>query len=459
LDRPVGRILSEPSLVDPAVASARKAFSKWSALPVARRLVFARRFQSLLGGEHGDRLAFVISRETGKSLSESQAEVRSMAEKVDITAAEGMSLVEDRSFPLPDGTRGEIRHRSLGVAAVIGPFNVPGHLPNGQIVPALLSGNTVVFKPSEQTPFTGQVMAELWDKAGLPSGVFNLVQGDGAVGGKLSAHPDVNAVFFTGSVETGRRVSMACAADPSKLVALEMGGKNAALVLDDADLGVAVPAVVQGAFATAGQRCSCTSRVLVQRKIFRRFLDAFLPALDRVTVGYFTENRVMGPLIDGAAVDRFLGAQKTARRLGYETLREGRALSLSRRGRYVSPSVHLWEGVPKFSRPDYWDEELFAPDAAVYVLKDEEDMTGLHNASRFGLAAAVFTSSESRFRRVGGRLNAGVVHWNRSTAMSPGRLPFGGVKASGNHRPAGLYVPFACVSPVGSVLNPPKGRR
>jgi succinylglutamic semialdehyde dehydrogenase len=271
------------------------------------------------------------------------------------------------------------------------------------------------------------------------------------VGGALARHPDVNAVFFTGSVGTGRRVALECAADPAKLVALEMGGKNAALVLADAPLETALREVLQGAFATAGQRCSSTSRLFLHRKIAKAFLSAFLPRVDALKTGYFTEEPAMGPLINAAALKRFLEAQGTARRLGYEALREGRRLSLPRRGHYAGPSVHLWEGVPRFKKPDYWDEELFSPDIAVYILRDEEEMVALHNASRFGLAAAVFTRSAARFRALRPLLEAGVVHWNRGTAMTPGTLPFGGLKASGNHRAAGLHVARACLDPVGSV--------
>lgn len=451
LDHPVGLFRSDPRVVEAAVAAARQALPGWRGASLADRIAALRRYQERLRAK-GEPLSRLISRETGKPWEESRAEVRAMIEKVDVTVEEALPLAANRSTVLPDGTRLSTRFRPLGVMAVIGPFNVPGHLPNGQIVPALLMGNTVVFKPSEKTAFTGQMMAELWDVTGLPPGVFNLVPGDGRVGAALAGHPGVDGIFFTGSAAAGRRV--AAAAPSGALVALELGGKNAALVLPDAALEGAVKEIVQGAFSTTGQRCSSTSRVLLHKDAAGPFMEKFLRAVDGLTTGYFEENPFMGPLIDGVAVARFLRAQKTARRLGYDALREGKALKIPRRGRYVCPSVHLRAGAPRFKSPAYWDEELFAPDVAVTVCRDEDEMVAAHNASRYGLAAAVFTADPGRFAYLRERLEAGVIHWNRSTAMTPGRLPFGGLKASGNHRPAGLHAVLQCVTPVGSVERP-----
>jgi succinylglutamic semialdehyde dehydrogenase len=451
LSLPVGRFRSDPSAVGPAVEAARRAAPAWGAAPPEKRVAALRRFQAEARRRAED-LAFVISRETGKPLAESRAEAEAMAAKVDVTLREALPAVSPREVPLPGGAKGRVTYRPLGVAAVIGPFNVPGHLPNGQIVPALLAGNAVVFKPSEQTPFTGQLVAQLWDEAGLPPGVFNLVQGGGAAGAALAAHRDVGAVFFTGSAAVGRKLSALCAEDTGKLLALELGGKNAALVAADAPMDLAVREIVHGAFSTTGQRCSSTSRVLVHRRAAKRFLDAFLPAVDAVRAGYFDQGAFMGPLIGAAAVDRFLGAAGGARKAGFETLREGRAVAPGRRGHYVSPSVRLREGPPR-AEAGYADTELFAPDVAVTVCRDEDEMVSLHNASRYGLAAAVFTASRKRFEGLRPRLEAGVVHWNRSTAMSPASLPFGGLKASGNHRPAGLDVLRHCVASVSSVEN------
>jgi succinylglutamic semialdehyde dehydrogenase len=458
LDRPVGRFVSDPSAVEKAVAAARAAFAAWREKSLSERVVLVRRYRDELL-KRKDELADVISRETGKPLAESAAEVKAMAEKVDVTENEALPLVAERAFAMDGASRGVVRRRPRGVTAVIGPFNVPGHLPNGQAVPALLTGNTVVFKPSELTPFTGQLMAECFRAAGLPDGVFNLVQGDGAAGGRLAAHPGVDTVFFTGSVATGERVRSACAAQPGKLVALELGGKNAALVLDDAPLEQAVKETLHGAFSTSGQRCSSTSRILVHRSVAKDFVDAFLARVDALKVGYYTEEPFLGPLISEASAERFLAAQKTARKLGFKALREGRRLPASRRGHYVGPSVHVWEKRTfpwegKTAR-GYWDEELFAPDVAVYALDSDEAMAAANNASRYGLVAGVFTRSQERFARLAARLENGVVHWNRTTAMTPGRLPFGGVKASGNHWPAGLHVVYACTTPVGSVETPP----
>lgn len=457
LSRPVGTARETLGAVEAAVAAARRAFPAWRDTPLARRAALLRRLQKQFKVRR-EALAWVMSRETGKSGGESLDEGTAMASKVEVTLRHALPRVETERGATPDGSPTVIHYRPRGVVGVIGPFNVPGHLPNGQIVPALLTGNTVVFKPSEFTPFVGQLFAEMVDAAGFPPGVFNLVQGGGVVGAVLASHPGINVLFFTGSAATGARVRAASEACPDRLLALELGGKNAVLVLPDAPWEVALREVTHGAFATSGQRCSSTSRVFLHKKIARRFLTEFMERVRGLSVGYFTEKPILGPLINGGAVERFLKAQASAEKLGFKTLKKGEPLRLDRRGHYVGPSVHLWEGFPGKRVTEsgaYWDEELFAPDVAVYVLNSEDEMVTLNNASRYGLVASVFGSSPSAFERIRSRLDNGVVHWNRTTAMTPGVLPFGGTKASGNGWPAGLFVPYACTVPVGSVESPP----
>lgn len=450
LDCPVGRVRSDSRAVDSAVKAARKAFSPWQETPFSKRLACIRRYQGLLKKRRRD-LAWVISRETGKPWTEALNEVQSMIAKVDFTLRQAMPLVAERTVSIKRREKAVVRHRPRGVVAVIGPFNVPGHLPNGQMIPALLTGNTVVFKPSEFTPFVGQIMAECFHGAGIPPGVFNLVQGDGRVGARLVSHPGVDAVFFTGSVPTGRQIQKICMASPEKFLALEMGGKNAALIFPDAPLEWTVQQVLHGAFSTSGQRCSSTSRILLHRSVSRRFLNLFLKGVRSLRVGYFTEDPAMGPLVNAAAFKRYFHAQSKARKSGFVSLHEGQAVALPRRGYYVGPSVHLWKNRHPPKARGYWDEELFVPDVAIALASSEEQMVQMNNASRYGLIASVFTRSKERFRRLATRLQNGVVHWNRSTAMTPGQVPFGGIKASGNHWPAGISVVQACTYPVSSV--------
>jgi succinylglutamic semialdehyde dehydrogenase len=456
LDHPVGEAVEDVPAVDRAVAAARRAWGPWRALPLEKRLDFLRRYQEGLRQRKAD-LAWVMSRETGKLLAESLAEADAMAAKVDLTAVEGAALVGTRTFPL-DGAEGSIVWKPRGVVGILGPFNVPGHLPNGQLVPALLFGGTVVFKPSELTPFTGQVMAEIMEAAGFPPGVVNVVFGGGRTGAALAKNREVAVLFFTGSAETGARVARAGASVPGRLTALEMGGKNAALVLPDADLTTAVEQILHGAFSTSGQRCSCTSRVLIHRDVADGFLNLFLPRVENLRAGYFTEKADLGPLVRATAVKGFMAAEGIARGLGFKTLCPPRRTAASRRGHYVLPAVRVRRGRRGWMKPGapYWDRELFAPDVAVVALSSEREMAAVNNAGSFGLVASVFTGSKSRFENLRRDLDNGVVHWNRSTAMTPGRLPFGGVKASGNHWPAGLFAPYACVYPVGSVESPPR---
>jgi succinylglutamic semialdehyde dehydrogenase len=453
--RPVGRVRSDAGVVDESVDAARRAFPGWSGLRPAARLGAVRRFGREVRRRAKD-LAWAVARESGKPWAEAWAEAGAVAEKVDLTLRSALPLVADQVVLEEGGRREVLRRRPRGVAAVIGPFNVPAHLPNGQILPSLAVGNTVVFKPSELAPFTGQVLAECLAASDLPPGVFNLVQGGGVVGARLAAHAGVDTVFFTGSDAVGARLRAACAGQPWKRLALEMGGKNAALVLPDAPLEATVREVVHGAFATSGQRCSATSRVLVHRRAAAAFLQAFLARVDALHAGYFTDGPDFGPLARASAVDRWFRSARAAEGLGFETLRAPRRLRLARSGHYVSPAVRLRERGRRFwtdpgTPRAYWDEELFAPDVAVYVLDSEEEMAELNDASRYGLVASVFTASRAAFERLRPCLRNGVVHWNRTTAMTPGRLPFGGLKDSGSHWPAGLFVPFAATDPIASV--------
>jgi succinylglutamic semialdehyde dehydrogenase len=329
------------------------------------------------------------------------------------------------------------------VAAVLGPFNFPGHLPNGQLVPALLAGNCVLFKPSDKGVATAALMARCFHEAGFPPGSFNLVQGGVEVAEHLVAHPGLDALLFTGSVPVGRRILAATAHRPGLLVALELGGKNASLVLDDADLERTVREVAFSGFATAGQRCTATSRVIATRGIAGPLAEGLARAARAARVGHPAEAGVFcGPVITGATRAHLLEAQRRAVAAGFQ--------------HYVQPAVHLAPaGVHHL--PGYTDTELFAPDLAVLVVEDLEQAVAVANASPFGLSAAVFTSDRAAFERCADELEVGVLHWNRSSAGASGRLPFGGIKASGNHRPGGVTMGQACVYAQGVLLPAPGG--
>ncbi|MBI3615533.1 MAG: aldehyde dehydrogenase family protein [Candidatus Omnitrophica bacterium] len=447
---PVGSLVFSTDPVDQAVAAAGQAFPKWMGQSLSKRIGLLRSFQRILAGRQ-EEFTRLIAKEAGKPLTESRREVERLIGKVDEMVNLGLKLIRPFSIETAPGVKGECRYRPLGVLAVIGPFNFPAHTPGSHIIPGLLTGNTIVFKPSEHTPFVGQRIAEILDEAGFPPGVFNLVQGDGGVGTRLVGHPKVAGVLFTGSTATGQAIKAVTLKEPQKCLALEMGGKNAALVLADADLELAAREIAVAAFSMAGQRCNATSRVVVDRRVAKRFLEIFLKVANQVKVGYPLEEGVlMGPLVSHDAVAKFQKYMKLAEEEGYETLRVGKALGSwgKRRGYYVSPSVHLCERPAKNRSVHYRREEIFGPDAAVYLAKGNDEAVSINNEVPYGLITAVFTRNRKTFERLLPGIDTGMVNWNRGTIFSSGKLPFGGTKASGSFKPAGLFSPYYCTVPV-----------
>lgn len=343
---PVFTASASVEAVGAAVAAAKAALPAWRRLPVEARIEALRRLGAVLG-DHAERLADAITDEMGKPRAESLIEARSVAPKLEDTVA----LLPHELAAAHPKAPGEQRHHAVGVVAVVGPFNFPVHLVNTHLIPALVAGNTVVAKASEITPLTGQRYAELFHAAGLPPGVFNLVQGGGPVGEALVTHPDVRGVVFTGSYGTARRIRQALFDRPEKKLALELGGKNAVVVLDDAVLDHAVREILLGALLTSGQRCTATSRVIVSPGIApaltARLTEAFArirPEDPRLPTTF------LGPLATEPATRRFLAGLAQAREEGAEVLVESAALGPCR----VTPSLYRVTGHEKLVT-----EELF----------------------------------------------------------------------------------------------------
>ena len=439
----IGRFPTSVADVDRAVAAARDAFPAWAAVPQLERNAAVFRLRAeLLRRE----TAFIelISREVGKPRWEAATEHKAMLGKADVTINEGLRFIA--SFT-PSGLNGECRFRPHGVLAVIGPFNFPGHLPNGHILPALAAGNTVLFKPSEVTPGVGQLYAEAVAAAGLPRGVFNLVQGGRDVGERISTAPGIDGILFTGSHAVGTAIQRANAANPGKILALELGGKNCSLVLEDADFDKAVYDVLFSAYVTSGQRCSATSRAIVHASLVDRFTARMTELVGKLRVGHpAAADTFMGPVTTEAGRTKFLQGCEQAKAEGAEALIEPRALELPTPGYYVSPGLHRVTEVRADSA--YQREELFGPDLAIYSVPDLEQGIAIANAVDYGLTAAVFTPDGAKFEACAARIQAGVINWNAPTVGSSSRLPFGGVKRSGNHRPAGLFSTLYCAYPV-----------
>ncbi len=452
---PVGSVIVSPEAVEEAVAQAAKAFPRWNETPLQARVAKMRAFQKILARRQAE-LVTLVAREAGKPIGESRREVDRLVGKVDEIIDGGLKLIRPFAVRMDRGVQGECRYHPLGVLAVIGPFNFPAHTSGSHIIPALITGNTVVFKPSEYTPFVGQFLAECLHAAGFPPGVFNLVQGTGEVGAQLVQHPAVAGILFTGSTATGQAIRAATVKAPQKCLALEMGGKNAALVCADADIELAVREITVAAYSMAGQRCNATSRVILDRKVAKPFLAKLQEMVDRVKIGYpLEEGILMGPLVSHDAAAKFSGYMKLAREEGFETLHPGKTLGTwgSRRGYYVTPGLHVCEQPSKNKSLHYRREEIFGPDVAVYLVKSDEEAVAINNEVPYGLITSVFTRSRPRFERIFPKVDTGMVNFNRGTIFSTGKLPFGGTKASGSFKPAGLFSPYYCTYPVAVVRD------
>lgn len=432
-----------------ATRAAKKAFLGWARLPQEKRNEYLRRLREVYVS-HADQIAETIARETGKPYWEAQTEAKTMVNKIDITLDYSLKLVQDERVEnaLP-GVDGFIRHRARGVMAVLGPFNFPGHLPNGHIVPALATGNTVVFKPSELTPAIGQLMAQMFEKAEFPKGVFNLVQGVAETGKRLVADDDVDGILFTGSYETGLKIKQTTMEHYWKLLALEMGGKNASIIWDDADINKALYESVIGSFISAGQRCSCTSRIILHKKIADQFIQKFYDTAKKLSIGHWRDNPFMGPLINADAVEKYIRFQEIAQREGAERLMRGKALDLDRPGYYVTPSIC----VIKDFNPEsvYQKSEIFGPNVAIYQVDDFDEALRINDSTGFGLVTSVFSKSRELYEEARLRARVGLVNWNRTTNGASSRLPFGGLGKSGNDRPTAHHAVYYCTVPVASL--------
>ena len=437
------------SNVDAAVEAAKKAYLPWTKLTLDDRKRYLLRLKEVME-THKNQMVEAIARDTGKPLWDSTTEAAAVINKIDITLNFSMNLVAEEHVPgaLP-GVEGVIRHRSRGVMAVIGPFNFPAHLPNGHIIPALITGNTVVFKPSEQTPFVAQVYSQCFEKAEFPAGVFNMVQGDGETGRKLVAHEFVDGILFTGSYEVGLKIKQETLNHYWKILALEMGGKNATVVWEDADIDKAIYETLIGAYMSTGQRCSCTSRVIVHDRIADEFTDRFYEAAKKITVGHWKDNPFMGPLINEAAVDKYVRFQEIAKRENAESLMRGKGLDLKHKGYYVTPSINLVKSFDPQSI--YQKTEIFGPNLAVYRTSDFDQTLNIVNSTGFGLVMSLFSKSRSLYEKALVEARVGLLNWNRTTNGSSSKLPFGGMGKSGNDRPSAHYAVQYCTIPVASL--------
>lgn len=431
--------------VKKACQSARLAFSTWAKTPIAERIAIAERFAKLLE-ENKTKLAEIISQETSKPRWETLTEVASMIGKVAISVKAYHDRTGDTATAMADGIA-SLRHRPHGVMAVFGPYNFPGHLPNGHIVPALIAGNTVVFKPSELTPWTAEETVKLWQQAGLPNGVLSLVQGGRDTGIALSQSDDIDGLLFTGSANTGYALHKQMAGKPEKMLALEMGGNNALIVDEIDDIDAAVNLTIQSAFVSAGQRCTCARRLIVKHgKTGDTFIARLVEVAKNLVVGdWNAENQpFMGGVISLKASQDMLDAQQKLLANGATALLEMRQLRDN--SSLLSPAI-----LDVSNAKNIADEEYFGPLLCVYRYDNFDDALDIANNTKFGLSVGLISPKRELFERLLIEARAGIVNWNKPLTGASSAAPFGGIGASGNHRPSAFYAADYCAWPMASL--------
>ena len=431
--------------VNCAVLAARRAFPAWADLSSLQRENIVRQFARLLG-EHKSSLAHTIGRETGKPMWEALTEVATMIGKIDISIASYHERTGTKSTPQAEGAA-VLRHRPHGVVAVFGPYNFPGHLPNGHIVPALLAGNTVVFKPSELAPASATATVQIWAEAGLPKGVLNLVQGARDTGVALANHAEIDGLFFTGSSTTGNAIHQQFAGQPNKILALEMGGNNALIVGEVANIDAAVHHIVQSAFISAGQRCTCARRLLVKRgDAGDNLLGRLVDVASRLKVGAFDDEPApfMGAVVSVNAAHKLLAAQTDLLNRGAKPLLKMQ--SLKSQTALLSAGILDITGVDNIA-----DEEHFGPLLQVIRYDSFDEAIRLANRTRYGLAAGLLSDDKAQYHQFERHIRAGIVNWNRPLTGASSAAPFGGVGASGNHRASAYYAADYCSYPQASL--------
>ncbi|TKB50950.1 succinylglutamate-semialdehyde dehydrogenase [Ferrimonas aestuarii] len=431
--------------VDSAVAAAREAQFAWFESGLDARIEIIEAYKAQLEANK-EQMAIAIAEETGKPLWETRTEAGAMIGKIGLSITAYHERTGSKEGQSPAG-RAVLRHKPHGVVAVFGPYNFPGHLPNGHIVPALIAGNTVVLKPSEQTPKVAELMLKLWQQAGLPAGVINLVQGELETGKALASHWNIDGLFFTGSSRTGHLLHQQFAGDPGKILALEMGGNNPLIVRDVAEVKAAVHDIIQSAFISSGQRCTCARRLYLPNTAQGdEILAELVSATRKILVGKFDAEPApfMGSMISHQAAQAMLSAQANLQQLGGESLVE--LTSLAEGTGLVSPGIIEVTAIESLP-----DEEYFGPLLQVIRYDDFDHAIELANRTRYGLSAGLLADSRADWDYFLARSRAGIVNWNKQITGAAGSAPFGGIGASGNHRASAYYAADYCAYPVASV--------
>ncbi len=433
---------------DADVTAARGAWAEWASQSSTFRIETLRRFANIVRGKK-DEFAALISSETGKPLWETATEVTAVINKVDISADSYFERTPSRNKEGDLSEQNSLRHKPHGVLAVLGPFNFPAHLPNGHIVPALIAGNAVVFKPSEKTPATGEFLVQCYHEAGVPEDVVRLLVGGPDQGKELASHDGIDGLLFTGSVRGGMALHQQFASRPDKILALELGGNNPLIVWDSPDLDAAAAIIVQSAYMTAGQRCTAARRLIIEDGKHEELLEKLRKLIDRIIVGAPDEKPepFMGCVIDNrsaeAVTDGFLDLM----------MKGGNPIAHLKRidddKPFLTPGLIDVTGIEKRA-----DEEIFGPLLQVIRVPDFASAIQEANNTRFGLSASLLSGSPDLYNRFWANIRAGIVNWNKPTNGASSAAPFGGIGLSGNHRPSAYYAADYCAYPVASAEAP-----
>lgn len=437
-----------PTEVDEAFAAARAAFPAWGRRSIEERIAIVRAYKAELE-KRKDAIAELIARETGKPLWETAGEAGAMIGKVDISLASNDERTGGHQADTAFGFA-KLAHKPLGVMFVLGPYNFPGHLPNGHIVPALIAGNTIVFKPSEITPAVAEEMVRAWDAAGLPNGVLNLVQGARETGAAALDNAELDGVLFTGSWGTGKFIHEKFAGRTGIQLALEMGGNNPLVVWDAKDAEAVASIAVHSSYISAGQRCSCARRlILPEGPAGDAVIEALADMAGKLTIGRWNDDPApfIGPLVSERAAQGVLAAQEDLIARGAKVIRK------------VEPVAALG---PAFLRPglldvtgvDVPDEEVFGPLIQVVRVNSFDAAMGVANDTAYGLSAGLISDDEALWERFWVEARAGIVNWNRPTCGAASNMPFGGPGQSGNLHPSAYYAADYCAYPVATQAAP-----
>lgn len=440
--------------IEKVLNSAAEGFKTWKKLSSNERCQFLKNYQEVVQKKKNE-IAEAISLETGKPLWESHTEITTIINKVKVTIEDSLPRISHKKIesimPMADG---HVYYKPLGPTLIIGPFNFPCHLANGQILNALAAGNSIIFKPSEKTAYSGEILVECFHLAGFPKGVINLMQGDGEVARRLTKSKIIKCIHFTGSVDVGRKILENTYQDLNKLVAVELGGKNFSVVHKDANLNYVLPELLKACFLTAGQRCVSTAIVLMHNNLLEQFVSQFHSLAKKIIIDHpidFEKEPFMGPLIDQQSLDKYLLFMGMAKREGLDEIMRGKQIEKKYKGHYVGPSIHLGKSYKTTST--FLTSEIFGPNCTIIPYQELDEAVQIINSSEFGLASCLFSEDRKNYEYFIQEVDCGVINFNRSTVGSSAKLPFGGIKNSGNYRPAALTTIDSCVYQMSSIEN------